>query len=191
MLQTSRTQKTNRMHFLPSKRSSFGLGEVGEELILFANNKQRRETPSLGNSFQFLCLLCLVAQSCATLCNPTDCSPPGSSVHGDSAAKNTGVDCHSLLQAIFPTLESNPGLPYSRRILYYLGHQGSPFSFYSTVTQMDEPRLPVWHPDHVNLCLLQITLASQAQFFTLRAGKPLTQMKELYNLLNALKAGYC
>ena len=24
----------------------------------------------------------LVAQSCPTLCNPVDCSPPGSSVHG-------------------------------------------------------------------------------------------------------------
>ena len=29
------------------------------------------------------CLLCvLVAQSCPTLCDPMDCSPPGSSVHG-------------------------------------------------------------------------------------------------------------
>ena len=27
---------------------------------------------------------CLVAASCPTLCNPTDCSPPGSSVHGVS-----------------------------------------------------------------------------------------------------------
>ena len=25
---------------------------------------------------------CKVAQSCLTLCDPTDCSPPGSSVHG-------------------------------------------------------------------------------------------------------------
>ena len=68
MLQTSRTQKTNRTHFLPSKRSSFGLGEVGEELILFANNKQRRETPSLGNSFQFLCCACCAQSlSCVRL----------------------------------------------------------------------------------------------------------------------------
>ena len=29
----------------------------------------------------------LVAQSCLTLCNPTDCSPPGSSVHGISQAR--------------------------------------------------------------------------------------------------------
>ena len=27
-------------------------------------------------------VLCLVTQSCPTLCNPTDCSPPDSSVHG-------------------------------------------------------------------------------------------------------------
>ena len=32
-----------------------------------------------------------------------DCSPPRSSVHGDSAGKNTGVGCHFLLQGIFPT----------------------------------------------------------------------------------------
>ena len=31
--------------------------------------------------------LCSVAQSCPTLCDPTDCSPPGSSVHGIFQAK--------------------------------------------------------------------------------------------------------
>ena len=46
---------------------------------------------------------------CLTLCNPVDCSPPGSSVHGDSPGKNTGVDCHALLQRIFPTQGLNPG----------------------------------------------------------------------------------
>ena len=35
--------------------------------------------------------MCLVAQLCLTLCNPIDCSPPGSSVHGNSPGKNTGV----------------------------------------------------------------------------------------------------
>ena len=33
----------------------------------------------------------LVTQSCQTLCDPVDCSLPGSSVHGDSPGKNTGV----------------------------------------------------------------------------------------------------
>ena len=43
-----------------------------------------------------------------------DCSPPGSSVHGDSPGKNSGVSCHALLQGIFPTQGSNPGLPHCR-----------------------------------------------------------------------------
>ena len=50
--------------------------------------------------------MCLVAQSCLTLCDPMDCSPPGSSVCGDSPGKKTGVGCHALLQGIFP----NPGI---------------------------------------------------------------------------------
>ena len=36
-------------------------------------------------------LLCLVSQSCLTLCDPMDCSSPGSSVHGDASSMNTGV----------------------------------------------------------------------------------------------------
>ena len=65
-------------------------------------------------------------QSCLTLCNPMDCSPSGSSVHGDSPGKNTGIGCHDLLQGIFPTQGSNLGLPHCRQILYHLSHQGSP-----------------------------------------------------------------
>ena len=70
--------------------------------------------------------MCLVTQSCLTLCNPVDCSPPGSSVRGDSPGKNTGVGCRALLQGIFPTQGSNTGLLHCRRILYHLSHQGSP-----------------------------------------------------------------
>ena len=46
-------------------------------------------------------------QSCPTLCNPMDCSPPGSSVHGDSPGKNTKVGFPPLLQGIFLTQGSN------------------------------------------------------------------------------------
>ena len=35
-----------------------------------------------------------------SICDSMDCSPPGSSLHGDSPGKNTGVDCHALLQGI-------------------------------------------------------------------------------------------
>ena len=76
-----------------------------------------------------LCV-CLVTQSCTTLCDPIDHSPPGSSVHGDSRGKNTGVGCHTLLQGIFPPQGSNPGLLHCSRILYHLSHQGSPYFHY-------------------------------------------------------------
>ena len=39
----------------------------------------------------------LVSQSCPALCNPVDCSPPGSSVY-EFSGNNTGVGCHFLLQ---------------------------------------------------------------------------------------------
>ena len=61
-------------------------------------------------------VLCLLAQSCPTLCDPMDCNLPGSSVHGDSSGKNTRVGCHALLQRIFPTQGSNPGDKYSVQI---------------------------------------------------------------------------
>ena len=60
-----------------------------------------------------ICILvccCLVTQSCPTLCDPVDCSPPGSSVHGDSPGKSTAVSCRALLQGIFPTQGLNPRL---------------------------------------------------------------------------------
>ena len=68
----------------------------------------------------------LVAQSCPALCDPMVRSLPGSSVHGDSLGKNTGVGSHSLLQGIFPSQGSRPGLLHCRWILYSLSHQGSP-----------------------------------------------------------------
>ena len=71
-----------------------------------------------------------VTPSCLTLSEPMDCSlpgssihgifqakvlamdhsPPGSSIHGILHDKNTGVGCHFLLQGIFLTQGSNPGL---------------------------------------------------------------------------------
>ena len=51
-------------------------------------------------------VLCFVAQSCPTLCDPMDYGPPSLSVQGDSPGKNTGVGCHALLQGDLP----NPGI---------------------------------------------------------------------------------
>ena len=54
--------------------------------------------------------MCSVAQLFPTFCEPMDCSPPGSSVHGIIQGKNTGVGCHFLPQRIFPTQGSNSNL---------------------------------------------------------------------------------
>ena len=68
---------------------------------------------------------CLLIQLCPTLCDPMGCSPPGASVHGDSPGQNSGVRHHALLQGVFPTQGSNPGLPHCRQIHFCLSHQGS------------------------------------------------------------------
>ena len=173
------------MHFLPSKRSSFRLGEVGEELILFANN-ERRETP-LGNAFQFL--FCAQSLSRVLLF-----ATPQTVAR--QAALPMGILQARIVEWIAIPFSRGSFQPWDRTQVFHIpgvffttwATREVLLSFYSTITQMDEPGLPVQHQDHVKLCLPQITLVSQAQFFTLRAGKPLTQMKELYNLLNALKA---
>ena len=64
-------------------------------------------------------------QSCPPLCDPMDCSLPGSSVHGVSLSKNTAVSCHALLQGIFPTWGSN---------LYILSHALAGWFFTSNAT---------------------------------------------------------
>ena len=51
-----------------------------------------------------------------------DCSPLGFSVHGNSPGKNTRVHCHFILQGIFPTQGSKPGLPQCR----WIPNQGNP-----------------------------------------------------------------
>ena len=82
--------------------------------------------PSFIHMYMKMKVKMLVAQSCLILCDPMDCSPPGSSVHVDFPGKNTGVGCHAFLQGIFPIQGSDPGFPHSRQILYCLSHHGSP-----------------------------------------------------------------
>ena len=70
---------------------------------------------------------CLVAQLCGLLLQPTRLLCPW-----NSPGKNTGVGCHFLLQGIFLTQESNPGLLHSRKILYHLSYREVPIFFYYT-----------------------------------------------------------
>ena len=73
------------------------------------------------------CLVCVL--SCSVTSDSLQpyglYSPLGSSVHGDSPGKNTGVGCHALLQGIFPTQGSNTDLPHCRWILYHLSPQNA------------------------------------------------------------------
>ena len=85
---------------------------------------------------------CMHAESlqlCPTLCNPMNCSPPDSCVHGDSPGKNTGVDHRAFLREIFPVGASGKELacqcrrckrcgfnPYVGKILYMRAWQPTP-----------------------------------------------------------------
>ena len=77
---------------------------------------------------------------CSSICMQMStlmCSLPGSSIHGDSPGKNTGVGCHFLLQGIFPTRDGAHVL----HLLHWqagslpLYHLGIPSKGYSAVTQ--------------------------------------------------------
>ena len=95
----------------------------------------------------FFSVPCLVGQSHPTLCDPMNCSPPGSSVHGDLPDKNTGVGCHALLQGIFPTQGLNAGLPPCRWILCHQSPQGNPL-FFSELHYYPERVFWDCYPEH-------------------------------------------
>ena len=79
---------------------------------------------------------CSVTQSCPTLCNPVNCSPPGSS---------TGVGFHLLLQGVFPTQELKPTSPVSPTLevdSLPLSHLGSPKEQYEASLEKLKLELP-------------------------------------------------
>ena len=80
---------------------------------LYTFKKKRAE----GNIIKcYWCVHAKSLQSWLTLCDPMGCRPPGSSVHGDSLGKNTGVGCHDLL---FPTQGLNMHLLH---LLHWQAH---------------------------------------------------------------------
>ena len=68
----------------------------------------------------------LVAQSCPTLCDPMDCSPPGSSVHGILQARILEWGAISFSRGSSQPRESKPGLLPCRHVLYWLNYKQSP-----------------------------------------------------------------
>ena len=62
----------------------------------------------------------------------------------DFQGKSTGVGCHFLLQGIFPTQGSNPGLSLCRQMLYRLSHPGGSDAKASAHNARDLGSLPGW-----------------------------------------------
>ena len=117
----------------PGKNARVGCHALLQGIFLIQRSNphllhwQARSLPLIpwGKPIQNKTCVFLVAQWPSNLCNHMDCSPPGSSAHWDSPGKNTGVGYDALLQGIFPTQGSSPGLPHCRQILYHLRYQGS------------------------------------------------------------------
>ena len=86
------------------------LTQVGSQKVINFNHwgNDYRQVYFIHFKIKLKCSGCsvLVTQSCQTLCDPMDCSLPGSSVHGDSPGQNTEVGSCSCLQGNLP----NPGI---------------------------------------------------------------------------------
>ena len=106
------------------------------------------------------CVHAKLLQSCPILCDHMDCSTPGSAVHGYSPGKNTGVDCHALLQGIFPTQGLNLHLSH---LLHWqegslpLAPAGKPVR-----GEYSEVKVKVKSLSHVRLFATPWTVAQQA-----------------------------
>ena len=91
---------------------------------LWRIRRQSKSVQPLPTPHHIRMLSYTACESCSVMSDTL--RPRGLLCPWDSPGKNAGVDSHSLLQGIFPSQGSNPGLPHCRRILYCLNHQGSP-----------------------------------------------------------------
>ena len=74
----------------------------------------------------------------------------------NSLGKNTGMDSLTLLQGIFPTQGSNPGLPHCRQILYQLCHKGSLQLLWKACCYLS-PSTSVWTSESIDLIQFSIS----------------------------------
>ena len=90
----------------------------------------------------------LVAKSCWTLCDPIDCNPPGSSVHGILQAR--------ILEWVVIPFSRGSSRPrdqthvscIGRRVVYCLSHQGRPFRCRESKTHPGAR--PAWSSSYCN-----------------------------------------
>ena len=86
----------------------------------------------------------LVAQSCPTLCNPLDCSLPGSSVHGILQARILEWIAFPFSKGSSQLRDQTQGFPHCRQILYQLSHKENPrileWAAYPFSSRSSQPR---------------------------------------------------
>ena len=107
--------------------------------------------------------LYLVAQSCPTLCDPMNCCPLGSSVHGILQATIVKwVPCPP--PGIFSTQGSNPGFPHCRQILYHLSQPGKNicfiFCWLKTIQNYGNPKATSFIYLFIFVCSCRISVLS-------------------------------
>ena len=91
--------------------ASIRVTERGYRQVLAAGKGKGQIPRSASRRTSFSNTSCMLSRfSHVRLCDPMDCSPLGSSAHGDSPGKNPGVGRDTLLQGIFLTHRSNPHL---------------------------------------------------------------------------------
>ena len=94
------------------------------------------------------------------LCDPTDCSTPGSFCPWDFPGKNTGVSYHFLLQGFFPTQGWNPYLLHWQAASLPLSHHGSPFVDNSNLLNST-----------LHICILIMTLHFETKFWNYHSSE--------------------
>ena len=97
----------------------------------------------------------LIAQSCLSLCDPMDCSPPGSSAHGNSPGKNTGVGSHSFLQGIWLTQGLSSGLLHCGQIFTFWATREALQSTIPTDNEVSHWPLQLTSQERSKYCFLQ------------------------------------
>ena len=75
-------------------------------------------------------------QSCLTLCDTVDCSPPGCIIHGILQARMLEWVGHTLLQGIFLTQGLNSGLLHHIQVLYHLTRESLKYRFFYTLNNI-------------------------------------------------------
>ena len=122
-----RTGKPITLQSLELQRATEQQGQLGGFHMPWGNWAQRLQLMSL---HALEPVLCLQQEKCGevkvALSCPTDLGPHGLYSPWNFPGQNAGVGSLSLLQGIFQTQGSNPGLLHCRRILYQLSQKESP-----------------------------------------------------------------